>query len=216
MAGNVRDFIEVKLKGETAGQLSKRNLAYDTGFTLAPGTYTFKFLARENETGKIGTYETKFVIPDLTTDQLYLPISSVVLSNQRENLSAAVATVERDKRLLASNPLVVDNQKLIPSVTRVFRQDQEMYVYLETYEPAAETTQPHPGPREFLSRKGQGFRDRTARDQGRAERQVQSRAGAFQRATGQTPAGTVHVPGQHTGPQRPEICLLARAHRALG
>jgi len=142
VAANVRDFIEVKLKGDTAGQLSKRTLAYDTGFTLPPGTYTLKFLARENETGKIGTFETKFVIPDLTTDQRYLPISSVVLSNQREDLNAAVATVERDKRLLASNPLVVENQKLIPSVTRVFRQDQDMYVYLETYEPAAETTQP--------------------------------------------------------------------------
>lgn len=33
------------------------------------------------------------------------------------------------------------NEKLVPSVTRVFRQDQEMYVYLEAYQPAAETTQ---------------------------------------------------------------------------
>ena len=35
--GNVRDYQEIKLKGETAGQLSKRTLAYDTGFTLPPG-----------------------------------------------------------------------------------------------------------------------------------------------------------------------------------
>ena len=39
---------EIKLKGETVGQLSKRTLAYNTGFTLPPGTYTLKFLAREN------------------------------------------------------------------------------------------------------------------------------------------------------------------------
>ena len=57
--GNVRDYQEIKLKGETAGQLGKRTLAYDTGFTLAPGTYTLKFLARENETGKMGTFETQ-------------------------------------------------------------------------------------------------------------------------------------------------------------
>ena len=67
-----------------AGQLSQHNLEYDTGFTLQPGTYTLKFLARENETGKMGTFETKFVVPDLTTGQAYLPISSVVLSYQRE------------------------------------------------------------------------------------------------------------------------------------
>ncbi|MBZ5619213.1 MAG: VWA domain-containing protein [Acidobacteriia bacterium] len=139
--GTVRDEITVKLKGETAGQLSKRNLEYDTGFTLQPGTYTLKFLARENATGKMGTFETKFVIPDLTTDQKYLPISSVVLSYQREKLDAAVGTAERDKKLIAANPLVQDRQKLIPSVTRVFRKDQDMYVYLEAYQPGALKTQ---------------------------------------------------------------------------
>ncbi|HUQ95878.1 MAG TPA: VWA domain-containing protein [Bryobacteraceae bacterium] len=141
LQGTVRDEITVKLKGETAGLLSKRNLAYDTGFTLQPGFYTLKFLARENETGKMGTFETKFTIPDLTAEQRYLPISSVVLSNQRENVDTALATAEKNKKLLAANPLVQDKQKLIPSVTRVFRQEQDMFVYLEAYQPAAETTQ---------------------------------------------------------------------------
>jgi VWFA-related protein len=140
--GNVRDYQEIKLKGETAGQLSKRTLAYDTGFTLAPGTYTLKFLARENETGKMGTFETKFVVPDLTTQVKYLPISSVVLSNQRQDMNTALATAEKDKKLIAANPLVQDNQKLVPSVTRVFKKEQDMYVFLEAYQPDATTTQP--------------------------------------------------------------------------
>jgi VWFA-related protein len=142
VAGNVRDYIEVKLKDEAASQLSKRTLQYDTGFTLAPGAYTLKFLARDNETGKMGTFETKFTIPDLTTESRFLPISSVVLSNQREKLDAAIATAERDRRLLTSDPLVQDGVKLLPSVTRVFKKDQDMYIYLEAYEPTAETTQP--------------------------------------------------------------------------
>jgi VWFA-related protein len=142
VVGNVRDNIEVKLKGETAQQLAKTTLAYDTGFSLAPGNYTVKFLARENETGKMGTFETKFTVPDLTSEQKYLPISSVVLSNQRERLEDAVATAERDKKLLAQHPLIQDGQKLIPSVTRVFRKDQNLYVYLEAYQPSAETAQP--------------------------------------------------------------------------
>ena len=66
----------------------------------------------------------------------------MVLSNQRQELDAALATAEKDKRLLAANPLVQDGQKLVPSVTRVFRKDQDMYVYLEAYQPGAETTQP--------------------------------------------------------------------------
>ena len=142
IAGNVRDNVQVKLKGESAQQLAKTTLEYDTGFTLAPGAYTAKFLARENETGKMGTYETKFVVPDLTSEQKYLPISSVVLSSQREKLDAAVATAEKDKKILAAHPFIQDGVKLIPSVTRVFRKDQNLYVYLEAYEPAADATQP--------------------------------------------------------------------------
>jgi VWFA-related protein len=141
LQGTVRDDIAVKLKGETSGQLASRNLEYDTGFTLQPGTYTLKFLARENETGKMGTFETKFTVPDLGSEQKYVPLSSVVLSYQRENLSATVGSAERDRKLLAANPLIQDNQKLIPSVTRVFRREQDMYVYLEAYQPAAETTE---------------------------------------------------------------------------
>jgi VWFA-related protein len=141
LQGTVRDEITVKLKGETLGQLARHNLEYDTGFTLKPGAYTLKFLARENETGKMGTFETKFAVPDLTTERNYLPISSVVLSYQREKLGTALASAEKNKKLVASSPLVQDGEKLIPSVTRVFRKDQEMYVYLEAYQPAAETTQ---------------------------------------------------------------------------
>jgi len=140
--GNVRDNIQVKLKGDSAQQLSKTTLEYDTGFTLAPGAYTAKFLARENETGKMGTFETKFQVPDLGAEQKYLPISSVVLSNQRQKLDAAVATAEKDKKILAAHPLIQDGVKLVPSVTRVFRTDQNLYVYLEAYEPAADATQP--------------------------------------------------------------------------
>jgi len=139
---NVRDTADVKLKEATAAQLAKSPLAYDTGFTLAPGTYTIKFLARDNETGKMGTFETKFTIPDLTTEQQRLPISAVVLSSQRMDLNNAVFSAEKDKKLLEANPLVQGGQKLVPSVTRVFKKDQEMYVYLEAYEPAAETTHP--------------------------------------------------------------------------
>ncbi len=142
VVANVRDNLQVKLKGETAQQLAKTTLEYDTGFTLPPGTFTAKFLTRENETGKIGTFETKFVVPDLTAEQKYLPISSVVLSNQRERLDAAVASAERDKKILSEHPLIQDGQKLVPSVTRVFRKDQNLYVYLEAYQPAAETAQP--------------------------------------------------------------------------
>lgn len=139
--GTVRDEITVKLKGGAVGQMSRRNLEYDTGFTLKPGEYTLKFLARENETGKMGTFQTRFIVPDLAGGQPYLPVSSVVLGYQREKLDAALASAERNRKLIAASPLVHGNEKLIPSVTRVFRKEQDLNVYLEAYQPSAESTQ---------------------------------------------------------------------------
>lgn len=135
MVGTVRDGITVKLKGEDAGGLTRRNLEYDTGFTLGPGDYSIKFLARENVTGKMGAFETKFTVPDTGAKSQWLRTSSVVWANQRESLSAAVGSAEKNKKLIANHPLIQDGQKLIPSITRVYRRDQSLYVYLEVYDP---------------------------------------------------------------------------------
>jgi len=140
--GNVRDYVDLELKGDKAAEITKHPVAYDTGFTLKPGAYSLKMLVRENETGKIGTYETKFVIPNLTTDQPLLPTSSVILSNQIQPMTEALYSAEKDKKLLDENPLVQNKEKLIPSVTRVFKKTQDMYVYVEVYEPLATATEP--------------------------------------------------------------------------
>ncbi len=138
---NVRDKIDIKLSGETAAQLAKRPIQYDTGFTLLPGKYVIKFLARDAETGRIGTYQTNFVIPNLMKEDKRVPISSVVLGSQKVDLSDALYTVKKNSELNV-NPLVIEGQKLMPSVTRVFNRNREMFVFLQAYERAAATTQP--------------------------------------------------------------------------
>jgi hypothetical protein len=138
---NVRDKVDIKLSGETAAQLAKRPVQYDTGFTLLPGTYSLKLLARDNETGRIGTYLTKFVIPNLNKEQRRIPISSVVLSGQRVDLKDALYTAGKNK-VPTVNPLIQEGQKLIPSVTRVFSRSRDMYVYLQAYRLGASATQP--------------------------------------------------------------------------
>ena len=197
--GNVRDYQEIKLKGETAGQLAKRTLAYDTGFTLPPGTYTLKFLARENETGKMGTFETKFVVPDLTTQVKYLPISSVVLSNQRQDMGTALATAEKDKKLLAANPLVQDNQKLVPSVTRVFKKDQDMFVFLQAYQPDAQTTQPLVASVSFYRGKVKAFETAPLQITEGLNAKTKAAAHPLQRAPRQASRRPLHLPGQRAG-----------------
>jgi VWFA-related protein len=140
---NVRDKVNIKLSDETAVELSKRPIEYDTGFTLLPGKYTIKFLARDAETGRIGTFQTTFVIPNLNKEEKRIPISSVVLSSQRIDLKDALYNADKKKdREETVNPLVVNGQKLIPSVTRVFSKSRAMYVYLQAYEPTAPNTEP--------------------------------------------------------------------------
>jgi VWFA-related protein len=140
---NVRDKVDTKISDSTAAELAKRPIGYATGFTLLPGTYKVKLLARDAETGRIGTFETKFVVPNLNKEEKRVPISSVVLSSQREDMREALFNASKDKdKSEAFNPLVSDGQKLIPSVTRVFSKTRDMYIYLQAYERGATTMEP--------------------------------------------------------------------------
>src|SRR5437660_5907169 len=80
---NVRDKVNIKLSDATAAELSKRPIEYDAGFTLLPGKYTIKFLARDAETGRIGTYQTSAVIRNRNKEEKRISISSVVLGSER-------------------------------------------------------------------------------------------------------------------------------------
>jgi VWFA-related protein len=142
---NLRDNVNIKLSDATAAELAKRPVEYDTGFTLLPGRYTIKFLARDDETGRIGTFQTSFTIPNLNKETKQVPISSVVLAGQRVDLKDAIYNAAKEKERIkdeAANPLVLNGQKLIPSVTRVFSKTRNLYVYLQAYQPSATTPQP--------------------------------------------------------------------------
>jgi VWFA-related protein len=142
---NIRDKVDRKLTDFTAAEWAKRPIEYDTGFTLLPGKYVVKFLARDAETGRIGTYLGNFTVPNLNKEEKRIPISSVVLSSQREDMRNAVFNASKGKTAAAAdaaNPMITDGQKLIPSVTRVFSKSRDMYVFLQAYERSATTTQP--------------------------------------------------------------------------
>ena len=139
---NVRDHMDIKLTDTAAADLAKRPIQYFTGFTILPGKYKMKFLARDAETGRIGTFESPFVIPNLNKEDKRVPISSVVLSSQRTDLKDAVFSVKDKNNSELVDPLVLDGQKLIPSVTRVFSKSKDMYIYLQAYERGQTTEQP--------------------------------------------------------------------------
>ncbi len=135
VVGNVRDNIKIRLDQDKAAKAGRRSFQYDAGFTLEPGKYHMKFVVRENETGKLGTFETRFTVPDLSADTPGLKLSSIIWSNQREPLQAAVGAAEKaTHKEVSANPLISEDQKIVPNITHVFRRDQNLYVTFDVYD----------------------------------------------------------------------------------
>lgn len=133
----VRDTIKIQLREEKAGQLASRSLIYDTGFTLSPGRFTIKLLARENLSGKMGTFETKFEIPDVSALKNEAKLSSVVWGAQKVPIQDAVGLADkRGAKKQENHPLVIEKEKLLPSVTHVYRTGQTLFAYAELYDPS--------------------------------------------------------------------------------
>lgn len=130
--GRLRDT--VKLAVDSTRQVRRKNVQYNTGFVLSPGSYHLKFVVRENQSGRIGSFETDVQIPDLRKTPLKM--SSVVLSSLR--------TPSTSKKG-APNPLVRDQMELVPNITHVFAPDQHLYLQYEVYD-AAKGKNPTPPP----------------------------------------------------------------------
>jgi hypothetical protein len=150
VVGNVRDNIQIKLNpapgaaatpgaataaAATPPVTARKSFQYDAGFTLEPGKYRMKFVVRENITGKMGTFNTKFTVPDLSADTSGLKLSTVILSNQREAITAAVGNAERfSRKEVRANPLIVGDSKVVPNINHVFRRSQHLYVNFDVYD----------------------------------------------------------------------------------
>jgi hypothetical protein len=108
----------------SAASPKRKNVQYNTGFLLPPGQYHLKFVVRENQNGRVGTFESDLVVPDLRKEKMKM--SSVMLSSQKTPAG----------KKSQSNPLVSDGQEIIPNVAHVFTSDQSMTLYYEVYDPA--------------------------------------------------------------------------------
>lgn len=66
---NLRDAPELTLGPSSIADLATTPIIYDAAFTLLPGRYTLKVLARDQTTGRIGTSNVTFTIPNLARQQ---------------------------------------------------------------------------------------------------------------------------------------------------
>ena len=115
----LRDTVKV----DATPDVRRKNVQYRTGFTLPPGKYHLKVVARENQGGTFGSFETDIIVPDLRRSSL--KISSIVFGTQ----------LETSPRRDSPNPLAREGSELLPSVTHVVSARQPLYFYYELYDP---------------------------------------------------------------------------------
>jgi VWFA-related protein len=118
----IRDTVKLALNA--SADVQKKNVQYDTGMSLPSGKYHVKFVVRENQTGRMGSFETDIEVPDLKAQPLKM--SSVVLASQMQRASKSTNL----------NPLIHDGSEIIPNITHVFSATQHLLLYYEVYDPA--------------------------------------------------------------------------------
>ena len=119
--GNMRETIKLSL--DASQEVRRKNVQYSTAFILTAGKYRLKFVVRENQSGRLGSFETEFVVPEIKKAPLRM--SSVVLASQRQPSTKK-----------SQNPLVRDGNELVPNIAHSFTLDQHLYLFYEVYEPA--------------------------------------------------------------------------------
>ena len=127
---SLRDTVKFNVRGSQ--EVRRKNVQYNSGFVLPAGKYHLKFVVRENQSGRLGSFETDLIIPELKTAPLKM--SSVVLASQLQPAA----------KRRSDNPLIRDGSELIPNVTHVFSSGQHLYLYYEVYDPARQGKEKQP------------------------------------------------------------------------
>jgi VWFA-related protein len=119
--GHARETVKLNL--DPSLQARQKNIQYTTSFNLPPGKYQMKFVVRENQTGRMGSFEAEITLPDMKKSPLKM--SSIVLASMRQPSKK-------------QSPLIRDGEEYVPNISHVFRQDQHLYLLYEIYNPARE------------------------------------------------------------------------------
>ncbi|MGD0293803.1 MAG: VWA domain-containing protein [Terracidiphilus sp.] len=119
--GHARETVKLNL--DPSLQARQKNIQYTTSFNLPPGKYRLKFVVRENQTGRMGSFEAEITLPEMK--KAPLKMSSIVLASMRQPSKK-------------TSPLVRGGQEYVPNISHVFRRDQHLYLLYEIYSPARE------------------------------------------------------------------------------
>lgn len=126
--GKFEDAVSATATAEELSSARMRKSAYARAFILEPGRYRVDVVVRDVESGAAGVRRIGFQVPEFPADRL--SASSIVLAAKLENM----------ERGAAAGPFVIGTTKVIPNLTRVFRRNDPVGIYLQVYNAAIDQT----------------------------------------------------------------------------
>jgi GWxTD domain-containing protein len=120
-SGIFEDSVTTNATVEELNELRDRQSVYQKAIALTPGTYKVDVVVRDVNTGNKGIQSLGFTVPRY--DDKKLSTSSMILTTKLRT------TNERD----IGQMFVIGNAKVIPNLSGVYRQGQEVGIYLQVY-----------------------------------------------------------------------------------
>lgn len=120
-SGIFEDSATTTATTEELTNLLDRRLVYQKAIAMPPGTYKVDVVVRDVKSGNKGMRNLGFVVPRY--DDKKLSTSSMVLTSKLR------ATTERD----LGNMFIIGRAKVIPNLSGVFKQGDEIGVYMQVY-----------------------------------------------------------------------------------
>jgi GWxTD domain-containing protein len=127
-SGVFEDSVTTNATTEELSDLRDRKSVYQKAIALTPGTYKVDVVVRDVGTGNKGIRNLGFVVPKY--DEKKLSTSSLVLTSKLR------PTSERD----IGTMFVVGSAKVIPNLSGVYKQGQEVGIYLQVYNAGVDQT----------------------------------------------------------------------------
>jgi GWxTD domain-containing protein len=127
-SGIFEDSVTTNATAEELAQLRDKKSIYQKAIALTPGTYKVDVVVRDVNTGNKGVVNMGFVVPKY--DEKKLSTSSMVLTSKLRT------TNERD----IGQMFVIGNAKVIPNLAGIYRQGEDVGVYLQVYNAGVDQT----------------------------------------------------------------------------
>ena len=126
--GKFEESVSTTATAEELSTTKMRKSAYGRAFILQPGRYKVDIILRDVESGAMGVRRVGFEVPKFPEDRL--SASDILLAAKLEKVEAGAPVTQ----------FVIGTTKVIPSLSRVFRRNDSVGVYLQVYNAAIDQT----------------------------------------------------------------------------